>query len=141
MQNKNLHDAADPTTTDNSQLNPESDMFPNEMPQQVRELLSSWMLSLRSEHRSNASLLVEKLDPEHISTIIANGAKEDERNFSAFKLEKIVGIIILIVALVFALTVLLLFRDSEYFVALITALFSFLGGLGVGKLLLSGKRD
>ncbi|MDR1135615.1 MAG: hypothetical protein LBL49_05500 [Clostridiales Family XIII bacterium] len=109
------------------------------IPPQIREQLSSWMLSMYSEQRSGASLLVDKLNPDHISTIIENGAREDERDFSAFKIEKAVSSIIFIACLIFAIVILIVFRDSEYFVTIITALFSFLGGLGVGRVTVTHK--
>jgi hypothetical protein len=135
MQNDN------PSTDNNNDPRNNTTAFPGDMLPQIEEQLSSWMLSLRSERRSEASLLAEKLDSEHISTIIANGAKEDERSFSAFKIERFIGIAIFVISLIFALTLLIVFRDSEHFITIVTALFSFLGGLGVGKFIMPGKGE
>jgi hypothetical protein len=128
-----------PDTSNAGNLPDDPSTVIDNMPPQVKEQLSSWIMSWHSEQRSGAAMLVDKLDAEHISTIITNGAKEDERQFAAFKIDKVVGVIIFILSIAFALALLIIFMDSEYFVPIVTALFSFLGGLGVGKFLPYGK--
>jgi hypothetical protein len=133
MQNDNTRD------TDNTNTNPSSLL--GDVPPQVKEQLSSWILSMRSEQRSGTALIAEKLNTEHIAALITNNEESEKRDFSAFKIEKFVGIAIFIISLIFALILLIVFRDSEHFITIITALFSFLGGLGVGRFVIPGKGD
>jgi len=107
----------------------------DEPPQEIKQMLSSYLLSIQSEQRfiSGTDKIAEKITEEHIGKIIDISEKEDERSFKAFKFGRIVGLIIFMVSLAFAFVLLLVFKDSEYFPTILTAIFSFLGGLGVGK--------
>jgi len=108
----------------------------------MKEFMSSMVMTLQSEQRiiSSSDKVAEKLTEEHIAQIIMNSEKEDSRQFLAFKLNKFISLIIFIVSLVFAMVLLVIFRDSEYFITLVAAIFSFLGGLGIGKFALT-KRE
>jgi len=100
-----------------------------------RKMMSQVSMAFHSEQRimSSADKVAEKLTPEHITQIIANSEQDDSRQFSAFKWNSIIKLIIFFASLLFAIFLLVFFRNSEYFITLLAALFSFLGGLGVGK--------
>ena len=99
------------------------------------------LLSLYSEQRfiSSTDKIAEKLTPEHITQIISNSEKEDLRAFASFKWNTVVRFATLIISLIFAVFLLIYFRDSEYFTTILTAIFSFLGGLGLGRFVMSPK--
>lgn len=110
--------------------------------QEAKKTLS-YMLSMRySEQRmvSPSDKLAEKLEPEHITKIIESAEKDDARSFSAFKIEKFTTLTVFVIALIFAVVLLIMFKDSEYLTMIITALFSFLGGLGVGRFTSQNKK-
>ena len=117
------------------------DIDDESMPPEVKQLFSSFMMSMSAEHRviSSADKIADKLTPEHITSIIANSEKDDVRSLDAFKWNKIVGLIVFVVSLMFAAFLLIFFRESEHFATILTALFSFLGGIGFGKYVLKGR--
>jgi hypothetical protein len=96
--------------------------------------IASLFLS-RDEQRiiSSADAIADKLTPEHIAKIIDNSAKDDEYTFRSFKWDKIVSVLILFASMAFAIALLILFQDSSHFEAILAAIFSFLGGLGLGR--------
>ena len=106
------------------------------------EKLSSAFMSLYSEQRfiSSTDKIAEKLTPEHITQIISNSEKEDLRAFSSFKWNAVVRFATLVISLVFAVFLLIFFRESEHFTTILTAIFSFLGGLGLGRFVVSSKK-
>jgi len=111
------------------------------VPPQIEDVLSGFMSVSMSGQSivSSTDKIAEKLTAEHITQIIEVSSKEDERAFAAFQWRMATGIIIFVLSLVFAGLLLVLFRDSEYFVTILTAIFSFLGGMGVGKFILPHK--
>ena len=118
------------------------DVMDGTLSPESKHVLSSMMLSVHSERRiiSGIDKIAEKLTEAHIDKIIENAAKDDERSFAAFKMRHILGGIIFGVSLAFAFSLILLFRESEHFLTILASIFSFLGGLGVGRLF-PGNRD
>jgi hypothetical protein len=88
---------------------------------------------------SSMDKVADKLNPEHITTIIDNAEKEDVRKYNAFKMGKIIGLIIFLICIAFSFSLLYIFKDSPHFPTILTGIFSFLGGLGVGKFILPNK--
>jgi Fe2+ transport system protein B len=123
---------------------PENDIVTGEENSpEIEQLLSSVLLSVQSEQQfiSGADKIAEKLTEEHIGKIIESYEKENERSFTALMFGKIAGLIIFFVSLAFAFALLLIFKDSEYFYTILTAIFSFLGGLGVGKYIIPNSKN
>lgn len=90
---------------------------------------------------STADKVVDKLTPEHIDKMLDSSAKEDERSYNAFKINKLTGVLVFVFSLAFAIFLLVFFKDSEHFITVLTGIFSFLGGLGIGKFILPGKKE
>ena len=66
--------------------------------------------------------------------------KKNERSFKAFIFGKVAGLIIFSFSLVFAFILLLIFKHSKYFQTILTAIFSFLGGLVIGKFIIPNSK-
>ena len=113
-----------------------------ELSAENKNLLSSVLLSIQGEQQliSGADKIAEKLTGEHIGKIIENSEKEDERSYKAFIFGKVAGLIIFLISLIFAFVLLLIFKDSEHFQTILTAIFSFLGGLGIGKFIIPNSK-
>ena len=89
---------------------------------------------------SSADKIAEKLTEDHITMLFKGAEKDDQRKADAEKRGQIIGFIFFIVCLLFAVFVLVFFQNSTHFTTVLTSLFSFLGGLGVGKFILPGKK-
>jgi hypothetical protein len=118
------------------------DMQTDNVPKRVKGMAEAMMLSMRSESHmiSSANKIAEKLTPEHITQIIDNAEEEDKRSFSAFKMNSVLRTVYIIISLSFALFLLIFFKDSEYFSTILTAIFSFLGGIGIGKYVMPSNK-
>jgi len=111
----------------------------NEMPEtEIVPEIEALMFS--QQFISGADKIAEKLNEEHITKIIESSAKDNERSFISAMFGKIAGLVIFFLSLIFAFILLLIFKDSEHFQTILTAIFSFLGGLGVGKFIIPNSR-
>jgi hypothetical protein len=80
--------------------------------------------------------LLDRITPEHITTIIQNANEEDKRDREERKNERRHNYLILVTAIIAVLLVSGLFiyaQQLEFLKYIIGAIFGFAGGFGVGK--------
>ena len=117
------------------------ELFDDGIPPEYRSIISSFLMSVSREQRliSSADSIAEKVTEEHITKMLDMGAKEDERSHLAFKWNRVIQVIVLLVSLGFAAFLLVFFKDSPHFSTIVTSIFSFLGGLGIGRFTMTQK--
>lgn len=105
--------------------------IPEEDRGRVKKVVSQMMIS--SPLRSG-NPISEKITSEHITDLIKNSDAQDKRDRDERKTEKNYQIAFLVIGLLFMVFLIVFLKDSpDLLYKILIALFSFLGGFGMGR--------
>lgn len=110
----------------------EKDLDIDELPQEAKAIVR--MMMSRSISTKSSSFLEDKVNSEHISTILKIAEEDNKREFEDAKLVKVYNLLTLVIILVFLgfLTVFLANKDLSTYQDIIRILIIFGGGFGAG---------
>lgn len=110
----------------------EKDLDIDELPQEAKAIVR--MMMSRSVSTKSSSFLEDKINSEHISTILNIAEEDNKREFEDAKLVKLYNLLTLVIILVFLgfLTVFLANKDLSTYQDIIRIIIIFGGGFGAG---------
>ena len=119
-------DTDSPDESEESVIPPE---ILNKVPQGLRGQFSAFFASGQMQHP-----VLKNMRPQHVSDMISHVREEGKRNFISSILDRVMIIGIVLIAMAFILILLNALSDKpDMFLTILTAMLSFLGGLGIGK--------
>lgn len=109
----------------------------NKLPENERRIFAEFQALTMQGVMPTSNPLVEKISPEHITTVLANVDKESERAYKFDILGKIIGSIVFVIILIAIVALIYVFRNhmndiSEILKMLIYGSLGAFGGYGFG---------
>ena len=116
-----------------------SDIIPEELLQSIPVEERGKMVSIIKQSMFSGVVkrnnpISEKITEEHITKLIENSDEQDKRDRKERNVDKYFSLILIIIALVFVGFLIVFLQSNEkLLITIITAIFSFIGGFGLGK--------
>lgn len=105
----------------------------DKLPSEVQDFMNI-AFQMQSFSGPPSAFLAQKMTPAHITSIIDNAEKDDQRLFKMSLITKIInlGIFLVIIAFLIFLIIFLSKENPNVFLEILKVIISFAGGIGVG---------